>query len=339
MKSLNFFEKILFFLNSIVALALLFGYILPHIPPAFYPPLSVLTLFMPVVVVVNIVFAIYWMIRLKKQFLLSSIILGLMVFQNFVLYKFFDSDKEPSNNTLTVLSYNVKQFGIVHYSHKDSIIIEIQNFLDKEDADVVCMQEYSNHHYGKHITYPYYYQGLDKKGNTLQNILSKYPIVNQGSLDFKSTWNNGIYVDILKDKDTIRIYNLHMQSLAITPDVGEIKEVDKKQLINRIGVAFTKQADQAKVFLEHRKTSPYKTIVAGDFNNTIFSYTYNQVRGDMIDTFAEAGEGYGRTYMFDFIPLRIDFILTDPDFETIDFEKYLVGYSDHFPIKATLAIP
>jgi hypothetical protein len=36
--------------------------------------------------------------------------------------------------------------------------------------------------------------------------------------------NNVIYADIKKGKDIIRVYNMHLQSIKISPDVNEISE-------------------------------------------------------------------------------------------------------------------
>ena len=79
-------------------------------------------------------------------------------------------------------------------------------------------------------------------------------------------------------------------------------------------------------------------IVSGDFNNSAFSYIYNQVKGDLKDTFKEQGNGFGRTYDFKFFPLRIDFILSDQSFEVDSFKTFDVEYSDHYPIMTRLSL-
>jgi len=54
-----------------------------------------------------------------------------------------------------------------------------------------------------------------KKVKYGQAIFSKFPIVKSGSIEFPNTANNAIYADIVKGSDTIRIYNVHLQSLRI----------------------------------------------------------------------------------------------------------------------------
>jgi hypothetical protein len=43
--------------------------------------------------------------------------------------------------------------------------------------------------------------------------------------------NNVIYADIKKGKDIIRVYNMHLQSIKISPDVDEIN--DNIEVINK----------------------------------------------------------------------------------------------------------
>ena len=57
----------------------------------------------------------------------------------------------------------------------------------------------------------------------------------------------------------------------------------------------------------------------------------------LVDSFEEAGSGFGRTYDFPYFPFRIDYILADPYFKITSHKVYTGrDYSDHFPIRATL---
>jgi endonuclease/exonuclease/phosphatase family metal-dependent hydrolase len=103
-----------------------------------------------------------------------------------------------------------------------------------------------------------------------------------------------------------------------------------------MGDAFEKQEVQLNLFLAHEKSSPYTVIVAGDFNNSASSYVYRKAKGEKVDAFAKAGSGTGKTFTFDFLPLRIDFILADPTWKVIQFKNYDIELSDHFPILARL---
>ncbi|MCL1487742.1 MAG: hypothetical protein MH186_07490 [Marinobacter sp.] len=86
-------------------------------------------------------------------------------------------------------------------------------------------------------------------------------------------------MDIVKDKDTLRIFNVHFQSLNIKPEIKDLQEGDSKKLIGRIGYGFKLQQNQAEMLMKEVERSPYKTLIIGDFNNTAFSYIYKLVKG------------------------------------------------------------
>jgi endonuclease/exonuclease/phosphatase family metal-dependent hydrolase len=92
---------------------------------------------------------------------------------------------------------------------------------------------------------------------------------------------------------------------------------------------------QTKVFLKHQKKWKGKIIIAGDFNNTSYSWVYHQIATDRKDTFIEAGKGFGKTFNYWF-PMRIDFILTDKNAIVNQFHMYSEKNSDHFPILAKI---
>lgn len=89
---------------------------------------------------------------------------------------------------------------------------------------------------------------------------------------------------------------------------------------------------------DHMASSPYPTLLCGDFNNTQFSNIYYQIKGEMQDSFIEEGIGYGRTFNFFRIPLRIDFIMADETFEVRAHKNYDLKYSDHYPIMASFRL-
>ena len=58
------------------------------------------------------------------------------------------------------------------------------------------------------------------------------------------------------------------------------------------------------------ETIPYPIIVCGDFNDTPVSYTYNKIKGNLMDSFTISGVGIGDSYVK--IPMfRIDYIMYD----------------------------
>lgn len=338
MKSLHLFNKLVFIANAFFAFFLLVGYLLPSIPPGSFPKLSVLTLVLPLLVIGNILFAVYWIVQFKKQFIVSVIILSIGFFQEATLFKFFGHSKEAAD------SFKVMNFNVRMFNHNDAIKnldvpSRIEEFIDEEQPDIISFQEYTLVTSFSKKDYEYTYIKLQGSRSSFgQAIYSKYKIIEEGSLDFPNSMNNAIYADIVKGNDTIRVYNLHMESLQLQPQIGNLQQEDKKQLLGRLGQSFKTQQEQSELILKHQASCNYPIIISGDFNNTAYSYAYKKLRGDKKDAFEEAGTGFGSTFIFDFIPLRIDFILTDPGMEILDFYNYDEELSDHYPIMAKLKL-
>ncbi len=336
MKKLSIIDKFIYFINTLLALALLVSYLLPYISPEKFPFLAILSLFVPALILINSLFVLYWLIKLKKQLLLSTLILAIGWSFNSSLIQF--TGKELSNEkVLSIMSYNVRMFNRWKWIDNDSIGKNIINFVKSKDADIVLFQEYYILEKEK-LDYEYKYIKTQKKDNkTGLAIYSKYPIINKGSLNLENTSNNIIFIDIVKEKDTVRIYNFHLQSLQLNTNEENFGQENSEKLIARLKESFKVQAEQTKVFLEHEKTWKGKKIVAGDFNNTSYSWVYNQIANDKKDTFLESGEGFGKTFNYWF-PLRIDFILTDKNVSVNSYQSFQKQQnSDHFPILTNIS--
>lgn len=260
-------------------------------------------------------------------------------------YKFSTTDLPPSDNDFTVMSYNVRLFNLYKWIERDDVPELIANFINDKNPDILCIQEYSE---GKINLRAYKHKYILMKGNKTKTghaIFSKFPIVGRGDIVFPNSNNNAIYADIKKGKDTIRVYNMHLQSIRITPDVHEINEdingineQKSKKIIKRMSEAFKEQQEQAEIIMNHKKNSKLPEIICGDMNNSAFSFVYRSIRGNLNDAFEEAGSGFGKSYNFKYYPARIDYIFVDKKMQVKNFENYpdFVN-SDHFPVMARLA--
>ncbi|QYA27004.1 endonuclease/exonuclease/phosphatase family protein [Gramella sp. MT6] len=344
MKKLGLFDKFIFILNSLAATALLFSYLLPHIPPKSFPLLSVLSLGVPVLIILNLLFLVYWLFRLKRQVLLSLIVLllGYKYVAGFVRVSLGDEEDEKVSD-LSLMSYNVRMFNAYQWSSRKDIPEKITGFIKDKDPDILCVQE---HYVGAAELakiYPYEYVKLKGKNAEFGSaIFSKFPIINQASLDFPHNGNNNaIYTDIvIREKDTVRVFNVHFQSLNIKPGIDDLQKEDSKKLLGRIGYGFSLQQEQAEMLMDELNSSPYRTIIAGDFNNTSFSYIYNLIKQDgrYNDAFLEAGNGFGKSFKLNYFPLRIDFLLIENGMKINEFEKFEIDFSDHYPVLTRIGI-
>ena len=335
MKKKKIWDKVLVFFNLVLAIILLLSYILAFISPISSPGFTVLSLLLPLLFLLNILFSVYWIIRLKKYFILSLIIIILGFGYISSIYKFSEK-KIFLNEDLKVMTYNVRMFNHYKWTNEEAIPEKISEFISTKSPDILTIQEFYQSE-KLQIQYPYEYIKTKTKTNKFGlAIYSNFPIINSGSLDFQESANNIIYADILKENDTIRIYNIHLESLKVNPDKENFGEKDSDKLLKRMKSSFKKQASQVTQFLEHEKHWKGKKIISGDFNNTAFSWVYREISKNKQDAFKEAGKGFGKTFDYAY-PLRIDFILPDMNFEVNNFKTFEVEYSDHFPIMARIS--
>ena len=143
---------------------------------------------------------------------------------------------------------------------------------------------------------------------------------------------------MVKGIDTIRIYNVHLQSSGVNTEIENLNKESSERLLKRVAKTFKRQQSQTELFLSHKEKSPYKMIICGDFNNTPYSYVYRKIKGDLVDAFQEAGNGFGRTFDFKYFPVRIDFILVDKSFKINGFKTYKEKLSDHYPILTKVSL-
>ena len=323
-----------------VALLLLLSFGLSYVPPQTFLLISILSLSVPLLIVLNIFFVIYWLIKLKKQLLLSLIVLVFGYNQVLSFYKFSSDPVQVSDDTFTIMSYNVRLFNLYNWIDDISIPTKIQDFISKESPNLICFQEYDSSRDLDFKVYPYVHKTNPSKNNKSElAILSTYKILNSGFIDFPNSANSAIYADILMKSDTLRVYNLHLQSSGIDTSVN-VESLDSEQsnkLLKRLGVTFKAQQSQAEQVANHVLKSPHKVLMCGDFNNTVYSYVYRILKGDLLDSFETSGSGFGRTFDFKYFPVRIDFILVDKNLSSVTFNNYEVPYSDHFPILSELS--
>lgn len=346
MKKLSWFNRIIFGFNIVVTVLTFIAYILPFLAPKMFPLLSVLTLILPLFLIVNALFFIYWMLQLKRQVILSGLVLLLGITFINKFYKFSSHDLEKEEKDFTVMSYNVRLFNLFDWLADDNVGGNILGFINEENPDILCIQEYSEN--AKVDLRIYKYKAVFMEGKQIktgQAIFSKYPIFDSGDFKIPTAGNNVIYADIKKGKDTIRVYNIHLQSIKISPDVNEISEhVDainqskSQQLFGRIRYAFKKQEQQADILAKHKSECPYPMIICGDMNNSPFSYVYRHIKSDLNDCFEEAGNGFGQTYKFKYYPARIDYIFASKKMKVKSFKTFTkFENSDHFPIMTRLS--
>ena len=329
---LNFLSKIIMLVNLILLALQLF---LMDVFWEFYH-YPILNLMVPVIALTNVLFFVFWLIKFKWPLLLFvfSIFIGFREWGK--LYK-FPNNAIPISNGLKVMSFNVRLFNSFKWIDSKSVPESIESFISNENPDLVCLQEFSMEFSPKFKNYPHQYTASSKKnGQNGLCILSKYPLVNRGQLDFSDSNNSGLFADFFYKKDSIRVYNVHLESLSINIKDTLFTQEHSQKFIQRIKSVVQKQELQVDRFEKVEQKNNNPTIICTDLNNNPFSKVYKRLKDDRLDAFMISGEGLGATYKLAYFPFRIDFIFTDKKFKVINFKVHDLKLSDHKPISALL---
>jgi endonuclease/exonuclease/phosphatase family metal-dependent hydrolase len=363
-KGLSIFNRLMLLLNSAAIAGLLISYIASYVSPSELWITGIFGLSYPVLLFVNVLFIFYWLFQWKWYFALSS--LSVLVGYNYLMNTFQLKMRTtnyvylPGSRPVKVLSYNVRLFDLYNWTGDRNTKKRIFELIDRISPDLACIQEFYSS--GKilnnrdslmsllntryvHIEFT----GRMREGNWGIATFSRFPIVGKGKIDFKTKSNNlCIYTDIKAGKDTIRIYNVHFQSIRFAnEDYQFMKNISdnkpqqelqggSRKILRRLKVAFIKRGKQVSLVTESIRNSPYPVIVCGDFNDPPSSYTYHSIRSTLKDAFVESGNGLGNTYNGIFPSFRIDYILHDPRYRSFAFRTIKRDLSDHFPITCTI---
>ena len=357
-------KTIVLILTVLISVAFLHVCLVPYISPANFWWVGFAGLAAPYLILLLQFALIFWLFAKPKWALLPLIIL-LIGYQQMVVvfaYHFKAGFKqEKPAETLRIVDWNVQSFnGLTsNKSIKKLVPNDIAESIKKLNPDVICLQEFnnSNTEAGNNIglfssTYPYHYFSKDYK-RTLNAyfsgciIFSKYPFIDTGKIKYPKA-ESLIFIDIVKGKDTIRIYTTHLQSFKFKKndydDIDKIKEQEEdalnasKNVFNKMKPAFKRRGVQADIVQAATSQSPYPTIVCGDFNDVPNSYTYFTIRGDKQDAFLKKSFGIGRSFISLAPTLRIDYILPDSYFEVQQFDMVDEGLSDHIMLVTDLKI-
>ncbi|MFI5163613.1 MAG: endonuclease/exonuclease/phosphatase family protein [Bacteroidia bacterium] len=340
--------------------ALFLSYFAPYANPKNFWLFAFFGLAYPYLILINILFLVWWIIRWKKLYWLSLIII-LTGWMNMKHLFHFGGSSETKNG-IKILSYNVRLFDLYNWTHNKDTRNKIFSFIKDESPDILCLQEFFQGDSGYYETVGPLLNLTQSKSHHIEYTItrrkkehwgiatfSKYPIINKGKVPFKYRSNNiCIFSDLKINNDTVRVYNMHLQSISFgyadykfiealkenndTLDAEDI-EIASKNILRRVKRAFVKRATQTEKILAHINSCKYPVIICGDFNDTPFSYTYHSFAEKYQDAFMESGNGIGNTYLGDFPSYRIDYIFHSKNFTSSNFKVRPEELSDHYPIE------
>jgi len=334
-------------------IATLLAYISPLVDPKFNWVLSFFGLFYPVFLIFNILFILFWLLKKNSNAWISIVCL---VLGWGYINSFFGFNKVPNSdipkNSLGIVSYNISNASFRNIKsttktekqeNKEKVIQVIKSF---NEYDILCIQEagdYAIQILKKEL--PKHKLFHTEKGSI---ILSKFPILNKGVIDFGTVTNSCLWADLQYNDLTIRVYSFHLQSNRVSKDAEmiaqniQLKEkvnwYDIKGILRKFRKYHKSRTEQIEMIAQHAKSCPHPYILAGDLNDPPLSYTYKVLSDIANDAFREKGRGIGTTYAGTIPLLRIDYIFYSDDFECLNFNIPHKDISDHYPILSNIKV-
>jgi endonuclease/exonuclease/phosphatase family metal-dependent hydrolase len=340
-------------------------------------PVGFLSLSAFYLLVLLLLFIAFWLFAKRGWSLISiiAILLTIQPLQHIIPFRFSSSfDITPKAADLRVMSWNVAQFDILYNKQRPDIRDDMIAIINQHTPDIACFQEmvaadtlvnlnneyyrrysfFSIFEYAAKLQFPNYHFSYDFRDDFLNHqhfglvIFSRYPIINKKTLRFPPyNYNSNFqYADIVKDTDTFRVFNLHLQSMKFSdgnltyienPTLKSKQDIQRsKSLLSKLKNGFLQRRIQADRIKAEIDKSPYPVIVCGDFNDVPASYAYQTIGDGLQNAFAEKGTGLGRTFSNIAPTLRIDNIFVSKPFIVSQFFRIPVKLSDHFAIIADI---
>lgn len=336
----------LFFFNSLILLSLFSSLLSPFVNPNTFWPISFFGLFFPVILCLCILFSIYWFLYNKKYIWINLVlILASIPYGS----RYFAVNLEKSTQEgINVMSYNVRLFNKWKWINEDGIKEKTVQFINNQDLDILCIQEYYNPDKDLKLDFEFSHIGLQKrKEDWHMAIYSKYPQIQKQTVNIDGARMNNscIFSDIVIERDTIRVYNIHLASNFFQRrDLDYIISTEKEKVKNgivgigkKLKYSFERRGREVDQIKKHMDKSPYPIIICGDFNDTAVSYAYQKLGENKKDAFLESGKGIGAS--FSKIPtLRIDYILLDKQLKSNSFTTHQEDFSDHRAISSIIKL-
>ena len=308
-----------------------------YISPEKSGVLSVIALGAPIIYLLDVAVMFYWVVRwrwYRALAMIAVVILGLFYLSRYYkveIDRHYDTSFRESKY-IKVMTYNV-------FDGKDEGLFE---YINSHNPDILCMQEI----WGKDnlVALCEKYKSTKKDGDGANNqIFTRYRILRSGTID-SIPRKRCVWADLKIKDDTVRVLSLHLQSTSIRPEDTQFLEKHKyildsarkdklSSIVERLVENNRKRAVQAEAIAKFLESTPYTTIVCGDFNDVPLSYPYNTIVSELKDTFSEKAEGFAYTYDTKYKLLRIDNIFVSPSVEVVSYEvDNEVELSDHYPV-------
>lgn len=330
---------------SIFTLTGLFG---GNVTPVGNTARAMLVYILPILILANVVFLVYWLI-FRKWYAVAIPAVTILCCIPYIgtIYQFSTQPTGMDNRSgINIATYNVAAFG---RETSGFIAQDILSEMKKHKVDVVCMQEYSDASGDRKNSdsYKEYFPYM-VTGNSDMVIYSRFPILNHRNIPFEMTNNSAMWADLDINGSSVRVFNVHLETTGFNRTLHKAKKlemqgvrVERNSIVSAIYDNYTLgmivRAGQAGIVVKEIRDTSIPVIVCGDFNDVPYSYVYNTMLGNLVDGFKECGSGWMYTYRGK-KAVRIDYILHDKSLKGLTYYKQNLMYSDHYPVFMKIAL-
>ncbi|MES2416782.1 MAG: endonuclease/exonuclease/phosphatase family protein [Bacteroidota bacterium] len=365
-KKFTFFDKLMLFVAIVMAAGMLCGIKAGSSDPREHIVIAFFGLAYPFFLLANLLMLIYWALRTKWMIAILTIIIicfgGHTLIATFGLFGNAGKSEKEEASLVRMMTYNVHNFKPFGDDNTEAIKEKMLAIVNGQNPDIICFQEFYTRYKGPYDTIDslkkilntqyYYFLPISKSQREAIGlaIFSRYPIKNKGSILFNEGYggNESIYVDLEINKHTVRVYNVHLQSISFDKEdytyfEKATKEMEpqigsSKRIVRMLKSAFKKRSTQVDIMKAHMRTCNTPYIVAGDFNDTPASYAVTQMTDSLNNAFLKKGQGLGRTYNGKFPNFQIDYIASTKEIDIVNYHIIEAKLSDHFPVRSDLRL-
>jgi endonuclease/exonuclease/phosphatase family metal-dependent hydrolase len=333
-------KRISNFIGFLLAGILILACIHYFLPIPFFPILDAMSITVPWLMAANGLYFLLCVLFRSKGFLfpLSALLIAILSFGS--IYGFTHGREVPSSEeSFTLLTYNTRGFNARGYYEPKNAGEQIVSFVEGQDPDIICFQEFNRTFLPPFKKYKYRAITPVASGNSPLAIFTNLPILNSDIILFPKSANSAFFADILKGQDTLRVYNVHLQSYQI-PSREFLIVNNGQDFLKRLNSVALKHRQQAELVRDHIRNSPYPVVLCGDLNATPFSRPYRILSKGMDDSFKKKGREWGATYYLNqMLPYRIDVVMVSRGIKVQKHQNFDIRYSDHLPVMVTLKTP
>lgn len=368
MKGISAGRFLLISLNTAAALALILALLSSYISPLVFWELALFGLAFPYIVFINLIFLSIWIFKKSPWVLVSliPIIAAIPDMRNTIRFGWKEDGLPVKESSIKILSFNVRLFDLYNWTNNRNTRTAIHELMAREKPDVLCIQEFFSSEsrdfeniqslrrllteaIGKEFDYHLKVHKTLNKDDIFGTItFTHLKMAEKEEMVFDSSSNNGfLRTDVEWNGDTLRIFNVHLQSIRFRKEdytfiehFGEKPEEEELngilKLVSRLKKAYIRRSGQTETLSGEISKTPHPIVLCGDFNDSPTSYTFHRIHSSLTDAFQHGGTGFGKTYVGSFPSFRIDYIFHSDQLGSQQFRTIKEQWSDHFPVTAII---